>query len=543
MGNIRNPFRSIVLLVLVTMAGNVANAARYHLSSSGGDDNAAGTDPGSAWKSLGKINGTTFKAGDTVLLAAGGMWTGQFHPKGSGSAASPIILDTFGIGNRPILNGGGVTGNATLYLFHQSFWEVRNLEITNNAATAGDRRGVLITGPCAHIHLTGLSIHDIKGIVGQDGAAKATGGISFDGDGDDILVEKCSLAKIDNTGLFTDGNYTRLRFRNNSINDIAKNAIILRGADSTCVVEYNVCYNTAARATTGNMIFSTNCNGTVFQFNEGYLNKATGPFDGSLYDLDINGGSNTKWQYSYSHDNAYGFMWFCCQAADTGVVVRYNISQNDKRKIFSFVRDLGGTSIYNNVVYVDPGLSPSIVSVSHNYSQKVSFYNNIIYNLSATADYVFNTPSAHVFDYNVFFGKHPASEPKDAHKLTSDPMFKNPGAGAIGLNTLAGYALQPGSPCINSGKTVPHMGPRDFFGNPLGLDAPDRGVFEASNPLPARASRPFPQRVPAHPLALYDARGAVIGAYAGPGSAGVANPGRPKAVQRYLIRSGNRTAP
>ena len=41
-----------------------------------------------------------------------------------------------------------------------------------------------------------------------------------------------------------------------------------------------------------------------------------------------------------------------------------------------------------------------------------------------------------------------------------------------GLDTVGGYQLQPGSPCLDAGATIPNNGGRDFFGNPAPAQAP-----------------------------------------------------------------------
>ena len=67
------------------------------------------------------------------------------------------------------------------------------------------------------------------------------------------------------------------------------------------------------------------------------------------------------------------------------------------------------------------------------------------------------------FDYNLFYGQHPESEPTDAHKIISDPMFICPGSGGIGITAVEGYKLNPNSPCINSGKSIPNGAKTDFW--------------------------------------------------------------------------------
>jgi hypothetical protein len=248
--------------------------------------------------------------------------------------------------------------------------------------------------------------------------------------------------------------------------------------------------------TTGNTIFSARCKGTTFQFNEGYANNSTGGHDGSLYDCDINGGSGTKWQYSYSHDNNHGLMWFCTVASDTGIKVRYNVSQNDKGQIFTFAFPLGHADIYNNTIYIGADRNPSII-LEKDQKYGYSFYNNIIYNLSDGATYTFKNATRQ-FDYNLFYGKHPVNEPADAHKLTSDPMFVSPGSGKPGIGNVGGYRLQAGSSAINSGKLIADNGGRDYAGTPIGT-LPDRGAFETPDgdavfgPRPAGSAGLAPQ--------------------------------------------------
>ena len=351
-----------------------------------------------------------------------------------------------------------------------------------------------------NIHLKNLYIHHIKGIVGQSLQAKDTGaiGIFIEADDvkdtrfDDILVEGCRIQTIDNRGIFTrsraEGSntpggpnwnrrrITNLRIRHNKINDIAKNAMIVRQADGG-VVEYNVCWDTAYRAGTGNTIFSRSSRGTVFQLNEGYLNRSN-DYDGCLYDANLESPGCIS-QYSYSHDNSHGLFWMCTEPQDANIVVRYNISQNDKGNIFCINYPNTSCYIYNNVVFVPAHLSPRIIDERRNADKTYYFYNNIIYNLGPTATYNWRS-AKRTFANNVFFGFHPDSEPEDPNKIIQDLMFVNPGSAGLGIDTLDGYKLQSGSPCIDSGRTIPGNGGLDYWGNPV-PDAGgvcDRGVHE-----------------------------------------------------------------
>jgi hypothetical protein len=408
-----------------------------------------------------------------------------------------------------MIDGAGRVGNGAVYLSNQQFWEIRHLEIVNDAREGGDRRGVFLSisnvpgNVARHLYVRDCYIHNIKGIIShgdKENDAKRTGGVIVEADDDkqnltrfdDILIENCIISTVDNEGIALSAEaagayypgspgwearkFTHVVIRGNRINDVAKNAMIIRMTDETGLIEHNVCYDTAYRAKTGNTIFSRSCRGTVFQFNEGYLNRATG-FDGSLYDADLDS-PHCVFQYSYSHDNNQGLFWQCTARNDDQVILRYNISQNDKGAIFCMNYANTSTYVYNNTVYVPAHLSPAIIDERKKAHKTYYFYNNIIYNLSRTATYRWHD-GHRSFDGNVFYGIHPSGEPDDPHKLTSDPLLVKPGAGDKGLNTLDGYKLRPGSPCIDSARIIPDNGGLDFWSNvvPAGR-GPDRGANE-----------------------------------------------------------------
>src|SRR5690606_15432673 len=247
------------------------------------------------------------------------------------------------------------------------------------------------------------------------------------------------------------------------------------------LVERNLCYETATDIT-GNTIFSRTVRGTVFQYNEGFLNRSPDA-DGSLYDPDINS-PGTIWQYSYSHDNAHGLVWFCTHKRDDEIIVRYNLSENDKGTLVYFNYAFSGASVYNNTFYIGEHVSPIIIREKSSTDHTYEFFNNIIFNKSKTASYRFALPGYKgiqdgTYSNNLFYGFHPKGEPEDPAKLTSDPLFVDPGAGSIGLNMLDGYKLKKQSPAIESGKLIHDNGGKDFYGNKVDDESkPNRGIYE-----------------------------------------------------------------
>ena len=496
--------RNIPLIFLISISLSLFSK-NYYIDAIGGNDSNNGNSISSSWKSLSKVNATTFAAGDSILFKSGCTWTGQLYPKGSGTTGKPIVIDNYGTGNLPYFDGNGMTGTGVVYLYNQQYWEINNLEIVNNAASAGDRRGVRIEisnyGTANHIYLKSLNVHNIKGSIGQARSDKRTGGIGFgivsvstaESHFNDILVDGCTIQSCDNEGLifecvsgdgFQPGSpewasmkISNAAVRNNTIYNISKNAMVIRLFEGG-VVEHNVCYNTA-NGMTGNTIYSCSCLNTVFQYNEGYLNNSP-DFDGSLYDADLRS-PGTIWQYSYSNDNAHGLFWNCTVQADDSLVCRYNISQNDHGNIFCVNYPMMDINIYNNTVYIPANLSPLIISERNvgTGTRNYSFNNNIIYNNSTNATYGYTTTGyTRNIDYNCYYGIHPSTEPTDVHKIIADPMFVNPGSGGIGINTVDGYKLQKNSPCINAGIKIANNGGKDYWGNSLSDGKTDIGANE-----------------------------------------------------------------
>ena len=510
-----------VVLVCSLCCAMSVRAATYYLDSVSGNDSNSGTSTNAAWQSVAKVNATTFVPGDFILFKAGGSWIGPLNPKGSGAAGSPIVIDQYGAGNKPFIDGNGVNGTGTtgggaVFLYNQEYWEINNLEIVNDAVSDGERRGIHIAaanfGTVDHIHIKNCNIHDIRGrlsVTDGDLIAKRTGGIIVEVISDsstptrfnDVLIGGNTITTVRNQGIVAAGNRSgqsdfplssawnarrasSLIIRSNTISDVTKNALILRLADNTCLVEWNVCFDTAT-LDTGNTMFTAACDGVIFQFNEGYRNHAgpLGDHDGSLYDADLRSTSIT-FQYSYSHDNAHGLFWQYPSASgpNSNIVVRYNISRNDRGIVFAFSGDAGAdstTHIYNNTIYTDAHVSPIFFDGRTSAANTYFVSNNIFYNLSTTASFSFDGSDASSFGGNFWYGNQPSGTPLAASDLTSNPLFVAPGTETNGIGTLAGYKLQVGSPAIDSGQTIANNGGLDFFGNIVPQNGvTDRGAHE-----------------------------------------------------------------
>jgi hypothetical protein len=104
----------------------------YYVDAAAGDDGDAGRSPGTAWRSLDRVNATAFSPGDRVLLRAGRSWHGRLWPKGSGQPGRPITVGRYG----PVHGDGALSD--VVRLFDQHHWVIRDLEVTNAAPRTGE---------------------------------------------------------------------------------------------------------------------------------------------------------------------------------------------------------------------------------------------------------------------------------------------------------------------------------------------------------------------------------------------------------------------
>ncbi len=489
----------------------------YYVDSVAGSDGNNGAAPESAWKTLGKVNRTTFKPGDRILLKSRSAWDGQLWPKGSGVAGHPILLGMYGAGVKPIINGHGLAEDAVL-LKNQEYWEIENLEITNTGVGPAVRRGVHLAlenfGEAHHIYLRSLTIHDVNGLDSM----KPNGGIDYTCAGEqkasrfvDLRIEDNEIYRVDRNGIFGwSDRWIRSKWypslgvvvRGNLLNDIGGDGIVVVAADGA-LVEHNVVGRANQRSAGYNVaIWSWSSDNTIIQYNEAFGTK--GERDGEGFDSDWNS-QNTLIQYNYSHDNDGGFLLICNEGGheqsesigNRGTIARYNISQNDRTRGIALTGPITDTQIYNNTIFIGPDREMEVVLYADwkaGWPASTYFYNNIFYALgkaqisygsentraksgaySTSAGYGQSTNN--VFDSNVYFGK--IAPPEDLRGLKTDPRMVSPGSGALGRETLNGYALQADSAARGSGRVIANDGRRDFFGNAVpSCGGIDRGAVQ-----------------------------------------------------------------
>ena len=189
-----------VSLAVPAVAGNsqaqpkqdTSYGTTYYLDASIGKTDGDGLTPANAFDSLEDINAKTFQPGDQILIKAGTQYTGTLWPKGSGCEGYPIVIDMYGQGDKPLIDGNGAyfmpqvkdwqgpfTGEAgdqigaAVYLYNQEYIEINNLEVKNQGDNVNrDRSGIRVEGydygVIDHIYIRNCYVHDVRGYNGQD---------------------------------------------------------------------------------------------------------------------------------------------------------------------------------------------------------------------------------------------------------------------------------------------------------------------------------------------------------------------------------------
>ncbi|MFG2133712.1 discoidin domain-containing protein [Streptomyces sp. NPDC048751] len=436
----------------------------YFIDATRGRDSAAGTSRATAWRTLAKANATTFQPGDRILLKAGEQWQDQqLWPKGSGSAGRPITISAYGepSAGRPYIatngkvpspfNADGTKNPATVgltgavVLRNQQFWEINNVELSNDDDFATDittgsyvRDGIMVSinadllksgedSVMDHFRISDVYVHNLDGpshwqkihygavdfqVFGSKGyKAYGTGGYHFK----DVRIENNTFENVelhavqfafnwfaadgadagqyDENGKWHEGweqlwvrtrdLYSRdVYIGHNYAQSIGQGAIQLADTKNM-TVEYNEVNGYLKRydAVSCALYLWAGAD-SVMQYNEVY-GGPNNEYDGTPWDLEYTN-FNVTYQFNYSHDNAAGWMAYMGNSSNS--VARYNLSVNDNGVLVKNMLSTNYSPTYfTNNTFVYDGADLDYVH-DETFLSRVYFLNNIFYNTSKTTE-------------------------------------------------------------------------------------------------------------------------------------------------------------
>lgn len=483
--------------------------SKYYIDNVDGDDDNDGLSPATAWKSLDKVNNTTFVPGDYILFKRGGSWTGQLSLNNvTGTETDRITFSAYGSGEQPKLVGNTAQ---TVLLQNPKNVTFENFDISNRSTTMppkDTKRGIYITIKSAGIYpnvvIKNNYIHDIEGqpITNRHMQAglfvrpEHTQGYFKNFVVEDNKFERCSSRGI----LFGDNGQARtydyyndnIIIRNNDISYTALEGILLSKNSKTVLVEYNKIFHAGAYALDklDGVLAGLwgNAKDVIIQHNEVAYTRLTNPanrseMDSEAFDIDFNSPGYQIIQYNYSHDNEGGFF---LSMGDPGPdfeygIIRYNISQNDGHPEFDYrTFELHGHPngkqvpiyVYNNVFYNDVKISVQ-KRTNNAILPGIEFQNNIF-----SAPVLQFDDQEHIrYENNLY---HQGEKAKaDQSAIVADPQFVSGGNGSDGMNTVDGYQLKDSSPVIGTGIFILNNGGFDFWGNIVSAtEKPAIGAFQ-----------------------------------------------------------------
>jgi len=363
-------------------------AKNYYISADGNDTNDGSIE--NPWLTLEKVtaaaandnNGGFIQPGDSILFGAGDTFEGQLVVNRSGTLEKPIVIASYGQGEKPVLTGSGniPTGDfiEVIKLINTSHIIMEGLWIKNNRQNLGNITwgtnhsvGILVKankwgGISKNLTFRKLKITDIFGYDMMDWEGKFTldyykaYAIYFDSEAndltvnpvleigiEDVIIEDCYFYNLGSRGISA---RHLSNVRNNPVDDqdrnknfvIRNNTFEKLGGDGIVFAShYNglVENNEFIDLGWGDHTSSTDryygrgegcwiwdSRNIIVQYNRQYRARGFGDTYGAAGHIDFFC-KNTIFQYNYSEDTEGGFVEILGDCVNS--TFRYNVSVND----------------------------------------------------------------------------------------------------------------------------------------------------------------------------------------------------------------------
>lgn len=508
----------------------ITSTGKYYVSNKG-DDTYSGLSPYFPWKTIAKVNASTFQPGNYIYLKRGDVWREQLNVPSSGIVNNPITIGAYGSGNKPILNEANVITGWT----NQSgnIWYA-------NAPAGGNEHGV------GHAYVTvindslcteygSLAALTQPYSVYYERTSRFDAGLVYiysSVNPNNIKVEISAR----NFGVMIDyKNYVKIS--NLDVRFAGHSGIFLWGENSgnsnvdSCnaygnrlggIQIYNGCSNNIVQNCTstynGNGYYSATYstigsnNNTFSKCYSANNIRYTSDVPSDGHGFGLYRSKDCIVEYSKSYNDSYGINSDPNGEPD-GAIFRYNFVTNSQdlqagiglgnigagasyKVYYNLLVNNGGVNgtgiavpttnggtvyLYNNTVY-----QAGAPGISFKNASTCVLINNIIYTTGASvALSISSSAGTLTSNYNQFYAPNnnyiigdggtvyssvtawTNASGQDAHSNQGSPLFTNLSAGD--------FSLQTGSPCINTGGNVGLTS--DYLNHPI-IGQPDIGAFE-----------------------------------------------------------------
>ena len=432
-------FRIVIVTTLSTSFCCAAPpAVRGYFVSPDGNDNNDGRSVETPWKTLGKVNASKFKPGDTIRFEGGRVFESnalQYQSalliSDSGTPDSPIVYTSYG-GMRATIKADSIG----VMCSGKEFVVFRSINVSGNFnpfdqrdAIAFNNIGLWFINHNSNRKLKGIKIDSCSFTGLQTNAINITAYNENSpqvGGYDGVEITNCRIDSIGHIGIimnwsamhlhsFSDYPLTNITIRNCEISRVtglynnffpgtkrhdtySGNGIFISHTDSA-LIERNTVYSCGGSGF--DTIIGSGPSGIeaaasrriTYQYNEVYDIKASTGSDGHGMHFG-DGVQYSIMQYNYSHDNdGPGFSFHCYGNAyplpNSNNTLRFNISsRNGRNSVYNACEILVSSfnpkttdniSVYNNTIHSvrQNSIEMSVIEVERS-ATSISFRNNII---------------------------------------------------------------------------------------------------------------------------------------------------------------------
>lgn len=431
--------------------GSTGSGTIYYVDIVSGSDSNNGTSTSTPWRTVAKINSSTFGSGDQILFKRGGTWSGTtLIPPSSGTAAAPIVFSAYGNGPDPILDGQNTLfsliqpNNMTGLVFDHL--QIRNatshLVYSTSCSQCTFQNLTMYNSPGHALYFTGTTGAN-PGLTVLNSTYSTAAGLTTAGMAV-VYATSCDGANISGNGFTLYG-------------DVKSYGVTLIDCSGAAIA-----YNTISNGDQEISINAAHENVTGVSIHDNQLlNTSTiGGGDGEA--LELTGCSTTSSPGCPSPDsanthpvsaNVYGN--YCATSVNDcfGLFVTQNAALYNNLIVSPGTYGIHATSgvngdlFYNNDIYAPTNSGITIDDTGSTVT--VALRNNIVSNAPGHCLWLGNG-SLGTEDYNICYNSGAnAGFTAGAHDKTNNPLWVNGTPGSPN-----DFKLQSGSPAIDSGANL-----------------------------------------------------------------------------------------
>lgn len=491
-----NMHRFLIALFIILVTAPLFAGTVYYVDAVSGSDTNGGLTLDKPWKTINKVNLSSFAPGDTILFKRGGTWRETLTPPSHGASGNNITFGAYGTGDPPMIDG---TGKKYCVSSDKDYITLSDLHIAS-ASQYGivhakwDATGHILSMPgwiikgCTFTHC-GIFLFGPNAVV-QDsvfvGPAIRTGdgaAIAFSGP----ISSNCSalrntISGYSSRGIWFNGVGGAATANNNVIHDI-------KYTTGTNQEGYGINFDGFASpiggtvTALGNTIFSCARNGVKME------NCSKGAVIGGNLIHDCADSAVLCMNYAARPKSPPYPAYPDQRGSRIGAVISYNIIYHCNRGVQ--LQQVSGVDIWNNTIYEGVGSYPcglAIYDAGTYFVTDVDFRNNLVgsgMTRTVSADRAWKNHLS-AFDYNGVTD--PVIEVRRPMSKLTLTQLQSGGSAMHCFATPPGFVdgaghdfhLLSSSRCINAGVFVGLT--KDYEGKNIN-GAPDIGAYESGPPI------------------------------------------------------------